>query len=89
MEGTRETRNGGLRRGSKLKKRTLRRMKAKAVVAKLETIRVREETAGMVTAMGDLKLEIDLLKLALGQHSEDMLLISEAVNTVTQIILQL
>ncbi|GKV20892.1 hypothetical protein SLEP1_g30939 [Rubroshorea leprosula] len=88
MEGTRETRNGGLRRGSKIK-RTLRRMKAKAAVTKLEISRVREETAGMVTAMGDLKFEIDLLKPALRQHSEDMLLISEAVDSVTQIILQL
>ncbi|GKV20901.1 hypothetical protein SLEP1_g30948 [Rubroshorea leprosula] len=88
MEGTRETRNGRLRRSSKLK-RTLKRTKAKAAAAKLEIIRVREETAGMVAAMGDLKLEIDLLKPALRQHSEDTLLISEAVGSVAQIILQL
>ncbi|GKV20904.1 hypothetical protein SLEP1_g30951 [Rubroshorea leprosula] len=88
MEGTRETHSGRLRRSRKLK-RTLRRIKAKAAAAKAEITRVREETAGMVAAMEDLKLEIDLLKSALRQHSEDMLLISEAVDTVTQIILQL
>ncbi|GKV20896.1 hypothetical protein SLEP1_g30943 [Rubroshorea leprosula] len=87
MEGTRGTRNGRLRRSSKLK-RTLRRMKAKAAAAKVEITRVREETAGMVAAMGDLKLEIDLLKPALRQHSEDMILISEAVDSIAQTILQ-
>ncbi|GKV20900.1 hypothetical protein SLEP1_g30947 [Rubroshorea leprosula] len=88
MDGTRETRSGRLRRSRKLK-RTLRRMKAKAAAAKAEITRVREEAAGMVAAMEDLKLEIDLLKAALHQHSEDTLLTSEAVDSVAQIILQL
>ncbi|GKV20906.1 hypothetical protein SLEP1_g30953 [Rubroshorea leprosula] len=88
MERKKETRNGRLRRNSRFK-RTLRRMKARAAAAKVEITQVREETAGMVAAMGDLKREIKLLKPALCQHSEDMLLISEAVDSVTQIILQL
>ncbi|GKV20916.1 hypothetical protein SLEP1_g30962 [Rubroshorea leprosula] len=83
MAGTRDRR---LRR--KLKK-TLRRMKAKAPTTRAEMSHAREEMAQMVASMEDLRLELDLMKASRQQQFDDMLLDSEAVDTLIQIILQL
>ncbi|GLT56294.1 hypothetical protein SLA2020_293440 [Shorea laevis] len=50
---------------------------------------VREETTQMVFAIEEIELELDLLKVSLHQYSDEMLLISEAVDNVIKIILQL
>ncbi|GKV20910.1 hypothetical protein SLEP1_g30957 [Rubroshorea leprosula] len=71
------------------KLKTLRRMKVTSAATKAEMTYVRQETAQMAASMEDIKFEHDLLKASLHQQFNDMLLVSEAVDNLTQIILQL
>ncbi|GKV20908.1 hypothetical protein SLEP1_g30955 [Rubroshorea leprosula] len=85
MAGIRVTLNRRLR----CKLQTLKRMKAKAIAAKVEMNRMREETTQMVAAMEEIKLEIDPLKASVHHHCDDMLLITGAVDNLSEIIFQL
>ncbi|GKV20918.1 hypothetical protein SLEP1_g30963 [Rubroshorea leprosula] len=65
-------------------------MKARAAATKAEMSHVKEEKAQMIASVEDMKLLLDLMKASLHQQFDDMLLVSEVVNSLTQIfILQL
>ncbi|GLT77201.1 hypothetical protein SLA2020_488100 [Shorea laevis] len=70
------------------KLKNLKKLGAKAAATRAEMNRVREEKAKCKTALKEMKFEVDLLKASLQQLSDDMLLISEAVDNLAEIILQ-
>ncbi|GLT52178.1 hypothetical protein SLA2020_479310 [Shorea laevis] len=71
---------------------TLRRMLKKTVVENMEakTVEMRRDREGIMQVVAtaeEIKLELDLLKISIYQHSHDMLRTSEAVDKLAEIML--
>ncbi|GKV03785.1 hypothetical protein SLEP1_g16031 [Rubroshorea leprosula] len=83
MASTKVTRRGRPRETGTLrrKRKTLKRMEAKVAAMRREMNRVRMETADEVAAMEEMRMELD--------HQFDVMLLVSAVDSLSNIILQL